>query len=128
VSLFRALKHLVGSDVRAALRKDPLWERVDKAFRGVVAGLPAALEDRVRLGVEGPARVAKAGGASPLTSHLNGQQLRGVRHSCQRAREVLGYRPLLTFEESMRVYRDWYRRMLGHGSPEWELVRELKAC
>lgn len=127
LSVFRALKHLVGSDVRAALRKDPLLQKVDVSMRGLVAKLPGSLEDRVRLGVEGPTKVSKAGGASDLTSHLNGQQLRGVKHSCARAREVLGYEPLHTFAESMRIYRAWYGRMLGHGTPEWDLVKELKA-
>lgn len=52
-------------------------------------------------------------------------QLRNVRHSCQRARDLLGYQPPVSFRGSMDVFCDWYRRTHGFESSDWSLLREL---
>ena len=122
----RSIKHLVSSDVREALRKDPLLARVDRFMRGSVAVLLRSLEDKVRLSVEGPLKVTKAPSRDPLTSVYNLQQLRGVEHSIERAKQVLGYEPLHSFEHSMAVYRRWFKRMRGFGAWDWKLSAQLE--
>jgi nucleoside-diphosphate-sugar epimerase len=108
-SLLRSLKHLGSSDVRAALRKDPLWERLDRGVRGVIARLGHEIEDRMRLAIEGPARVASRRHEHCHDLRLLAQQLRRVRHSCARSKAELGYRPLYSFSQSMQAFRIWYQ-------------------
>jgi nucleoside-diphosphate-sugar epimerase len=123
MNLARSLKHLVSSDVRAALRKDPLWASIDRVMRKGVARLGAAFEDQMRLAVEGPLQVAPA--PAPLNVPLTVQQLRGVRHSCELAKARIGYRPRYSFAESMEAYRAWYRSITGRTSASWSLARYL---
>jgi len=40
-------------------------------------------------------------------------QLRGVRHSTEKARQTLGYEPEISFLDSMRAFRKWYRAAHG---------------
>jgi len=125
-SLFQSFKHLVSSDVREAIRLDPNLEKVDMFFRGLVAKMGTGFEGFMRRGVEGALKVEKVGGGSRYVSHYNPQQLRGVRHEIDRAREILGYTPMHTFAESMAIFRRWYEAMNGFKSPTWPLVRELE--
>jgi len=119
----RSLMHLVSSDVRAALRQDPLLEKVDVVLRGLV---PKMFEDRLRLMIAGPVHVPKVGNER-FNARFLATQLRDVRHSCARAREILGYEPAYTFAESMDIFAEWYRQMQGMDSPSWPLLRELHA-
>jgi nucleoside-diphosphate-sugar epimerase len=52
-------------------------------------------------------------------------QLRGVRHSTERANSVLGSTSAYDFRTSMESYRDWYGEMYGHSGPFWDLYRQL---
>ena len=125
LSLMRSLKHLVSSDVREAMRKDPLWEKVDFAVRRSVARMGKSMESRLRLSVEGPIKVAKAASRQRWEPALCRQQLRGVRHSCELAKRRLGYRPVYSVPQSMQAFRNWYRASHGMDTAVWPLLREL---
>jgi len=124
-SIWRSLKHLVSSDVRQAIRKDPLWEGLDSALRRGVTRLGRNVENALRISIEGPIKVARASDAGSLNSRLCKQQLRGVVHSCEAAKRALSYRPLCTVAESMKAFREWYRRHHGMDSSVWPLLHEL---
>ena len=124
-SLFRSLKHLVSSDVRAALRKDPIWASADGLIRRSAAALGPGMEDRLRLSIEGPLPVRRSSGADALNLRLSSQQLRAVRHSCARAEKLLGYRPIYSFAQSMDAYRNWYRILHRMDGPDWAILKEL---
>jgi hypothetical protein len=93
VSIGATFKHLLSSDVRATLRKDPILQKIDKSARGLVRRLGPGLETKLRIGIEGPISVPRPNTFARLTAGLCAQQLRGVRHSPQRAARVLGYDP-----------------------------------
>jgi nucleoside-diphosphate-sugar epimerase len=124
-SALRSLRHLVSSDVRAALRKDPLLARLDKSARALVARMGSGMENRLRLGIEGPLPVVRPDPLAGLAMGLIGQQLRSVVHLPTQAGQVLGYQPPINFEASMSDFRRWYRRMHSMDSPHWELLRHL---
>ena len=125
VSLWRSMKHLVSSDVREALRRDPLWARFDKGLRGLAAAGGTRLEDRLRDSIEGARKVAKVTDPYPYSSRYNAMQLRNVWHRIDRARDVLGYEPPLDFTASMARFRLWYETMHGFGQSFWPLARTL---
>jgi hypothetical protein len=56
---------------------------------------------------------------------LLARQLRGVWHSGARAKAVLGYTPLLTFEASLARFRSWYAAMHGWNSSHADLLAHL---
>lgn len=124
-SLWRAMKHMVSSDVRAALRKDPMWEGLDMAARAAVTRLGRASEDSLRYSIEGPTRVAKVATDAAVQSRYVAQQLRGVVHRTARAKATLGYAPVLSFDESMANFAAWYRATRGMDTASWALVKEL---
>lgn len=126
VSVMRSITHLVSSDVRAALRRDPLWAKLDTGLRRAVHRMGKSVEDRVRVSVEGPLRAVKAERGMRFDAALCRQQLRGVRHSCALAKECLGYEPLHTTAESMEAFRAWYRYSHGMDTAAWRLIRELQ--
>lgn len=127
-SLKRALKHLASSDVRAALRKDPLLARWDKALRESVRKLGPASEEKLRLSLEGAVRVAPIDSGVPeFDRGFATQQLRGVRHSCERAMHDIGYKPEVTFEDSMDAFGRWLKQARGMDRPEWDLAQQLFA-
>jgi len=121
----KSLKHLVSSDVREALRKDPLLCKMDMFFRRLVAKLPGNLEDRVRLGIEGPMKIPKVSNAPPINWRFCSAQMRGVFHSCDRLQRELGYAPDHTFAESMNAYVNWYKTMRGYDTEFADLLRRL---
>lgn len=124
-SVWKAMKHLVSSDVRAALRRDPLLARLDARARAAVARLPKSSEDSLRYSIEGPTKVAKVQVNVPVMSRYVPQQMRGVAHKTARAREVLGYAPVISFNDSMANFATWYRATRGMDTASWPLVREL---
>ena len=128
LSILRSLKHLVSSDVREALRKDPLWEKFDQACRSMVAKLGSKLEDKARLAIEGPIKIPLSQSDSDdFDLELVAQQTRGVRHSCSRAISELGYEPLVTFKQSMAAFRNWYQFHSGINSEYWDLAKHLRS-
>lgn len=120
-----ALKHVVSSEVRAALRRDPLLARVDQSMRRTVARLGPAVEDRLRVSIEGYTPVVPGYRGEPLDARLCAQQLRGVRHRADAARAALGYQPLVTFAQSIDAFTSWYRMAHGLDQPEWSLLSRL---
>jgi nucleoside-diphosphate-sugar epimerase len=124
-SLWRSIKHLVSSDVREVLRRDPLLARFDARVRKLAAMGGKGMEDRLRYSIEGPTKVARVPDRNPYSSRYNTTQLRGVCHRIDRAQEVLGYRPVLSFGESMTRFGLWYQTMYGLGEDYWPLARTL---
>jgi hypothetical protein len=128
ISVARSMLHLVSSDVREAMRKDPLWRKFDYAARTMVTKLGVRTEDRLRMAVEGPIRVPKhASGHASLDTALCLQQLRGIRHSSARASTELDYRPRYTVAQSMAAFRRCYKTLHGVDAESWRLARHLYA-
>jgi nucleoside-diphosphate-sugar epimerase len=124
-SLGRSLRHLVSSDVREALRKDPLLAKADMAVRKTVARFGSGTEEKLRMAVEGPRRVAKQGDSNAADTALLTMALRDVRHSCAGAKAGLGYVPVLTVAQSMEAFVRWVRDTRGMDDRDWHLGREL---
>jgi nucleoside-diphosphate-sugar epimerase len=125
LSLSRSLKHLVSREVRTALRNDPLWAKIEEGFGQFVDRLGKTAEERLRLSIAGPPSIAKVNGGPKYNVHLSVQQLRGVRHACDLAKQELGYKPLYTFAASMRAFSAWYRSLHGVDTASWDLLRQL---
>ncbi len=120
-----ALKHLISSDVREALRQDPLLERVDRFARRSVAMLGSKLEGQIRRSIEGTTPVQLVDMLAGLQFGMCAQQLRTVRHRDDLIRKRMGFAPPIDFRTSMEDFRRWYRSMYGHGGPEWFLASRL---
>ncbi len=124
-SIGGSIRHLVSSDVRAALRKDPLLAKLDHAARTAVTKLGRGVETKLRLGIEGPTPISKPDMYANLTVGLCAQQLREVWHLSDKAERVLGFRPPISFRQSMVDFRTWYRKMHGIDAPFWTISRQL---
>jgi nucleoside-diphosphate-sugar epimerase len=125
-SILRSIKHLVSSDVRQALRKDPLWESADTALRRGIARMGNLTENALRRSIEGPTKIVKTPSSQPqINAQFCRQQLRRVRHSCELAKIHLGYRPIYTFAASVEAFRRWYRDHHGMNLAVWPLLRQL---
>lgn len=124
-SLAGTLRHLVSGDVRAALRKDPNLAKLERLARSAVARLGSDVENRLRLGIEGPPPVLRWNPYASLAIGLCAQQLRNVRHQISRARERLRYDPPHTFESSMADFRAWFRAFHGQDSSYWPIAQYL---
>lgn len=124
-SLRSTLRHLVSSDVRTALRKDPLLAKVDRLARSSVARMGPRIEGRLRRNIEGTTPVPRVDPLLGLHIGLCAQQLREVLHSPERARQLLGFEPPIGWRQSMVDFREWYRSAFGLGGDSWELARHL---
>lgn len=124
-SVGRSLKHLVSSDMREALRKDPLWNKFDLAVRGSISKLGSRVENSLRLSVEGPISVRKRSVMPDIDLRLCEHQLREGRHSIEKARAELGYIPEVSYQQSMQNFQTWYRRLHGLDGEFAELLRQL---
>ena len=124
-SIAASVRHLVSSDVRAALRKDPLLAKLDHAARTAVTKMGRGMETKLRLGIEGPTPVSSPDAYANLAVGLCAQQLREVRHSNDRAERLLGFKPPVSFRQSMADFRAWYRRMHGMDTAFWSISRHL---
>lgn len=124
-SVGASIRHLVSSDVRAALRKDPLLAKLDRAARATVTRLGRGIETKLRLGIEGPTPVPRPDPYATLAVGLCAQQLREVQHLNERAGHLLGFRPPVSFRQSMADFRAWYRKMHGMDTPFWPISRHL---
>jgi nucleoside-diphosphate-sugar epimerase len=124
-SVAASIRHLVSSDVRAALRKDPLFAKLDRAARTAVTKLGRRMETKLRRSIEGTTPVSRPDPYANLTVGLCAQQLRGVWHLNERVERILGFRPPVTFSQSMADFRAWYRKMHGIDTPFWPISRHL---
>jgi nucleoside-diphosphate-sugar epimerase len=123
-SLAQGLRRIAAvPQVRGIVKQTPALSRWYRRLRSMGSWLPEGVRNRfARRRAPGP---SVADPLAPFTSRLIGHQLRGVRHSCRRAGELLGYRPPIPFGESMAIFRDWYRAYHGYEGPDWALLREL---
>lgn len=124
-SLQRALKHLVSSDVRAALKKDPWFAAAEAQAKTVLRRLAPSLARALASRLAAPASLPAIRSGQRYDLRLLSQQLRGVRYSIARARTLLGYAPLVAFHESIRAFQRWYSAVVGWDGESWPLVREL---
>jgi nucleoside-diphosphate-sugar epimerase len=125
LSVVQSLKHLVSGDVRAAMRQDPLWAKVEQALGQGVTRLGKVVEERLRLSIAGPPPIPKVQRGPQYNAQLCIQQLRGVRHASDLAKQELGYKPLYTFAASMRAFCSWYRSQHGMDTGSWDLLKQL---
>jgi len=125
-SFWRSVKHLASSEVREALRRDPRWARADAAVRQLVAKSGAKIEDRLRMSIEGPQRISKVAEQSRYSSRYMAVQKRGIWHDSDRARDAIGYAPVLSLPASFARYAEWYRRMYGFGESFWPLANVIE--
>jgi nucleoside-diphosphate-sugar epimerase len=123
--LLRSLAHLVSGDVRAAVRRDPHWAKLELALKKIALSAPLSLQKRLRAVAVGPTPVRKVTSGADLDWRLVAQQLRGVRHSGGRAREVLGYAPIVGFDQSMTAFRRWYGQLCSLESPGLSLLAQM---
>ena len=127
-STLRTAKRILGSSgVRALLREDPLAQRAFRLLGRATRALPASLRGRVERLMRPPRRYAPPASGPAWDRQLCTIQLRGVRHLGDKARAVLGYRPELSFADSMRGFRAWYAGTRGWGAEWAPLLRALEA-
>jgi len=124
-SVAASVRHLVSSDVRAALRRDPLLAKLDQAARTAVTKLGRRMETKLRLGIEGPTPVPRPDPYANIAVGLCAQQLRDVWHRSDRAERLLGYKAPVSFSQSIAHFGMWYHRMHGMDTPFWSLSRHL---
>jgi nucleoside-diphosphate-sugar epimerase len=125
-SLGKLVKHLMSSDVREALRKDPLIANAEMWGKWAVrAAAPPGLQRRLRQAADGNTRPRPRLRRPSMSVPLLRQQLRDVRYSTERARTVLGYTPVVPFEDSMRRFGRWYGEMFAWGTEWWPLLKQL---
>jgi nucleoside-diphosphate-sugar epimerase len=127
LSARKTLRHLMSSGVRDALRKDPLIARMEVLAISAIRATPARLQTSLRKasGGEKRRRPPAKGPASSIA--LLRQQLRDVRYSTTRAHDVLKYKPVLSFDQSMTRFVDWYREAFGWDTEWWPLLKRLHA-
>ena len=125
VSAIRSLAHAFSTPVREALRRDPLWARLDKTLRAAVKPLGRAVESRLRKTISGPVQVAQRDHRPHLNVALSAQQLRTARPCIDRARSELDYQPLYSYEQSMQAFRRWYTSTHALDSEFRELLSQL---
>lgn len=125
LSIVQSLKHLGSRDVRAVLRRDPLWAKAEQTLRHTVARLGTGVMEQLRRSIAGPLPIPKVHRGPQYNVPLSMQQLRGVRHTCDLARQALGYTPLYTFPASMRAFCAWYRSHHGMDTGSWDLLKQL---
>ena len=105
---------------RELIKKNALLSGAFRTARSASEKLPRKV--RVRLSRK---HVAKKSDTASYDGKLSLHQLRGVHHSCARAKDKLGYEPEVTFARSMEVFRAWYEATHCYGSEFWPLLREL---
>ena len=127
-SLFGSLKHLLASDVRAVLRRDPLLAMLERVARGGVMRLGSPVNQRLRIVLDRPMVTTPHTAPPSFDVTLSAQQLRGVRHSCAVAARELGYQPVHSFAESMLAFRGWYRVAHAVDTDAWDLLRQLSGA
>jgi len=125
-SLVGAVKHLVSGDVRDVLRRDPLIGSAEEIAKTFAKSLPGKIQQRLKASAgDKPASVSSSAPKTNLDTGMISQQLRNVRYDIGRARESLGYQPVVKYEESLQAFRNWYAAFFDWGSDQWELFEKL---
>jgi nucleoside-diphosphate-sugar epimerase len=126
-SLRLTVRHLLSSEVRAALRKDPLLARADHTLRNLASLFGESFESRLRDAVEGPSQHTAENRRAPgINLRLSAHQIREVVHSNERARLLLGYRPPYSTAASFAAFRKWYAFQTGREGSHADLFARLK--
>ncbi len=125
LSLRKSVRHLLSPEVREALRKDPLLARVEALGKSVVRAAPARIQTSLRRHTDDEVPFCTSATMPSLSIPLIRQQLREVRYSCTRARDILGYKPPIAFDQSMDAFCRWYREAFGLNSEWWPLLKQL---
>lgn len=112
---------LMSETTRRIVEQDPL---MGPGYRFVADGLPEVVKRRIK------AFAPSGDDLEPesqevFDTDLLQVQLSAVRHSCEAARSVLGYRPLLSFRQSMDAFLSWYRTLHGFGGGSWAALSQL---
>jgi len=125
-TLGRRMKRLIAShQVRTILQEDPLITKLFQLTRSGIRFLPGSARERLD-GILRPPKRRRPRAVHPaFDERLCRLQLRGLRHACDRAREVLGYRPEVSFAGSMEAFQAWYRTTNGWGAEYAPLFEEL---
>jgi hypothetical protein len=83
------------------------------------------VQGRLRLSIAGSPPIPKIQSDPQYNAQLCIQQLRGVRHASDLAKQELGYKPLYTFAASMCAFCAWYRSNHGMDTGSWDLLKQL---
>jgi nucleoside-diphosphate-sugar epimerase len=122
----RTFLHPLSGDVRTAIRQDPGWAAMESAVKGALRRSPPSLWRGLQRIVAGPRTIKMAGTEAAWDLALVAQQLRGIRHSCERAHKDLGYSPIVSFESSMRAFRKWYSQLISTDGDDLQILGELQ--
>jgi len=125
LSPLRTVKHIFSDEVRHALRQDPLLARVERSLRNSVDHLPERAFMALQHAVSGTIHVPTVSRTLHLNLRLCGQQLRDVRHSCDRAKAELGYAPEISQSRSFQSFGDWFKYSNGRLSEWWPLLKQM---
>ena len=103
---------LLSGELRALLRGVPLIRRLEEfAFKRFLA-LPADVQQRLRLKLNGPQRFAKIRPAAQRfdrTDNIIAAQGRTVAHSCEKAQRLLGYSAPVGRKQALELTESWLR-------------------
>ncbi len=125
-SVKKTIGHLVSSDVRASLRKDPYIGGVEKLAVGWAKRLPESVQNRLR--DDDRKEIRPSSPKTNVSVRLLGQQLRNVTYNGDAAKEVLGYQPNIDFQESIDRFDQFARLHWGLGSTPYQLLSQLSGC
>lgn len=103
------LRVAMSGEFRRGLSMLPLLARLNRAAKGAFDALPEGLQLRLRNRVQGPRKISKIEDRLPAEDGFVRVQARRVYHSPEKIREVLGYRPLLSYESGMETTAEWLR-------------------
>ncbi|MCA9136343.1 MAG: NAD-dependent epimerase/dehydratase family protein [Planctomycetales bacterium] len=116
----KTIGHLVSSEVRASLRKDPYIGKLEKLAVGWAKRLPAAIQDRLRDDVR-HIKPAQNSNRS-LSVRLMAQQIRNISYDNSLARDCLGYQPRIDFQSSIASFERFAELHWGLGSSPFQLL------
>lgn len=115
-SIIRAFRHLVSSDVRAALRKDPIWSSLHKVAVTGSKQLPSHVQNWLRGGRNTNGSVFSSKESDRFNHQMIAQQLRNVHFSSDKAKILIGYEQQVRFDESFSTYCAWHQSHFGLNS------------
>lgn len=125
-SLPDILKAIVkDAGIRDLVRRHPALGSLYRGLRSSGALLPPRPHARLMRVLEGRFGAFSSRPPSLFDAKLCKHQLRNLVPSTERARDLLGYAPPLSFAQSMAMFRAWYRQAHGYDDPAWALLRLL---
>jgi nucleoside-diphosphate-sugar epimerase len=112
---------LLCGELRAILRQIPVFNWVDSVLYDWFLSLSKEMQQKIRLGVNGPT-IVRQKGFSPHCFHasdnLIAAQARTVAHSSDKARQLLGYTAPVSYRQGMALTAAWLR--YAHIIPRFE--------